>query len=125
MTLVQVCHHDPLPFWHTPIRAHKLAVLSERVNLVQGELILGGKLVSPAYNKRALTWSRTYRIQVPWAEWTTVFEDLVEALLDSGKFVGLKVNKRDTGLGGEIWDLDRQTGKTYDRHKLFANGLAA
>lgn len=68
MRLTQLRHENRLTFGYTSIVRIKLAVLAERVNLVQGEVV---------------------RVKIARGVGPAVFEDFVETFLDCGEFVCL------------------------------------
>lgn len=69
MRLAQLGDQDRLALGYTPIVGVELAVLAERVDLMQGEMV---------------------RVEVSRGVGPAVFEDFVEALLDRREFVCLR-----------------------------------
>lgn len=72
MRLTQLRHENRLTFGYTSIVRIKLAVLAERVNLVQGEVV---------------------GVKIARGIGAAVFEDFVKTFLDCGEFVCLIVEK--------------------------------
>lgn len=89
VALVKMCHQYPLTFGDaTVLGADKLAVFPHLVDLVQRQLILSQpQLLSKPFH--SCRYSMTYWVQIARAEWSTVLEDLVQALLHRGEFISL------------------------------------